>query len=198
MRSWPDAPLSRRRLLAVLTLSSPFLVARRRRGLEAARRIDGATLTAVAETVLPSAIGGSGLAAAVAGFERWLTGYRGGAELLHGYGASEVRFAPPSPAPRFVADLRGLERSAQARHGRSFGTLDLAARRALVESAISRFTDRSLPPPAGARHVAIALLAHWAESPAGFNAGYAARIDRFGCRPLAANPDRPARLETTP
>jgi hypothetical protein len=198
MRSWPDAPLSRRRLLAVLTLSSPFLVARRRREVEAARRIDGATLSALAEAILPSAIGTSGRESAVAGFERWLAGYRGGAELLHGYGASEVRYAPASPAPRFEADLRALERAARARHGRGFGAIEPAARRALVESAISRFTDRSLPAPVGSQHVAIALLSWWAESPAGFNSGYAARIDRFGCRPLAANPDRPARLETTP
>ena len=194
MTSLTAEPLSRRRLLAVLALSSPILVAQRRRGLRAAQRLDRETLTALAEVVLPSAIGSAGVVAAADGFERWLTGYRGGAELLHGYGSSEVRFAPPSPAPRFEADLQALERGARDRHGRAFGQLAVGERRALVEAALASNAEASVSAPAASKHVAVALLSHWADSAAGFDAAYGARIGRLGCRPLAANPERPAQL----
>lgn len=187
-------PLSRRRLLAALAVASPILVAQRRRAFHAAKRIDRVALTALAEAVLPTVIGATGIAAAVDGFDRWLSGYRGGAELLHGYGSSEVRQTPPSPAPRFEADLVALEREARVRHGGGFSQLDLDARRALVEEMIQPHADSTIPPVAQAKHVAIALIGYWAGSTAGFDSGYGVRIGRFGCRPLATNPDRPARL----
>ncbi len=187
-------PLSRRRLLATLAASSPLLIAQRRRASHAAKRIDRATLTALAEAILPSAIETAGAAAAVDGFDRWLSGYRGGAELLHGYGSSEVRYTPASPAPRFEADLVALERAARDRHGEGFAQLPADQRRALVTAAIEPHAEAALPPIARAKHVAIALIAFWAESPAGFDVGYGARIGRLGCRPLATNPDRPAGL----
>ena len=190
----PPEPLSRRRLLATLAVSSPILVAQRRRAARSAKRIDRATLTALAEAILPTSIGAAGVTATVAGFDRWLSGYRGGAELLHGYGSAEVRYAPPSPATRFEADLAALERAAHDRHRQGFPELDLQQRRALIEAALESTTAPDLPPVASAKHVAIALIAYWTESPAGFDAGYGARIGRLGCRPLATNPDRPARL----
>jgi hypothetical protein len=188
----PNERLSRRRLLAVLASSSPLVVAQRKRALVAARRIDRATLLAVADAVLPSSLGASGLSAVVAAFERWLAGYRGGAELLHGYGTSELAHAPPSPAPRFATDLAELDRRSRERHGVPFGQLSADERRALVEQAVDSRTEGSLPSPARAHHVAIGLLAHWASSPAGIDAGYGVRINRFACRPLSASPDSPA------
>jgi hypothetical protein len=185
-------PISRRRLLAALAGSSPFLIARRKRAAEAAKRIDRSALTAVAEAVLPPSIGAAGIAAVVEGFDRWLAGYRGGAELLHGYGASEIRYAPPSPAPRFEADLVALDRAARDRRGRGLGQLAVEERRGLIEKALGSTTDAIVPPVGRATHVVIALIAWWAESPAGFDAGYQARIGRFQCRSLATSGKRPA------
>ena len=169
-----------------------MLLAQRRRGVQAAARLDRPTLHAVAEVILPAEIGPAGRQAAVAGLERWLLGYRAGAELLHGYGSSEVRYLPPSPAPRFEGDLAMLDRAAQSGHGRPFAELSVDLRRGLIEAALAG-AGGELPPVAEATHVAVGLLAHWTESSAGFDLAYQARINRFACRPLATSPARPAR-----
>lgn len=183
--------LTRRRLIALLATTSPMLVAQRRRSFQAAGRLDQGTLTALAEAVLPMEIGATGVAAAVQGFQRWLQGYRGGAELLHGYGASEIRYLPPSPASRFEADLKALERRARAADNTVFGQLSRDDRQRIVEEMLAKHTVATLPSVVEAPHVAIALVAHWTSSSAGYNAAYRARINRFNCRPLSANPHRP-------
>ncbi|MBM4187140.1 MAG: hypothetical protein FJ206_07490 [Gemmatimonadetes bacterium] len=188
-----DTSLPRRRLLALLAGASPLLVAKRRRAREAVDRLDSATIRALARVVLPAALPDAATEAAAAGFERWLAGYRPGAELLHGYGANEIRTTPPSPAPRFEADLVRLDRAAWADHGVGFAALPVAERLRLVEAALQN-APAGWPSIAEAPHVAIALLGHWAESPAGHDAAYQARIDRFGCRPLTAAPERPRPL----
>jgi hypothetical protein len=184
-------PVPRRRLLAVLAAASPMLVAQRRRAVRATTRLDRSALAALAEVVLPSEIGAEGRAAAVAAFDRWLQGYRAGAELLHGYGQAEIRQTPPSPAPRFEVDLATLDQAARRTRGRPFAGLSIAERRPLVETAIGA-APQAIPATADATHVAVALLAHWAESAAGYDLAYRARINRFACRPLATNPDRPS------
>ena len=194
MNSTTSEPISRRRLVAILATSSPLLIAQRRRATLAAKRLDSGTLNAVAEAVLPSELGPQGVATAVSAFERWLAGYRGGAEVLHGYGLSEIQYLPPSPAPRFEANLTALERAARTADNTTFGQLSPDARRSIIESAIGPVASGSMPSIAGAPHVAIALLAHWANSSAGVDLAYRARIGAFGCRPLADNPKKPARV----
>lgn len=184
-------PVPRRRLLAVLAAASPMLVAQRRRAVRATTRLDPAVLSALAEVVLPSEIGEEGRTAAVIAFDQWLRGYRGGAELLHGYGQGEIRQTPPSPAARFETDLAALDRAARQTRGRPFAGLSVAERRPLVEAAIGAAAPQAIPATADATHVAVALLAHWADSTAGYDLAYRARINRFACRPLATNPDRP-------
>lgn len=186
-------PIPRRRLFAVLALGSPLLVAQRRRARGAVERLDPATLRAVAEVVLPSSLSLASREAAVGGFERWLAGYRAGAELLHGYGAAETKATPPSPAPRFEADLNRLDQAARAQRGAAFAVVARPARMALVEAALQKAAG-PWPSIAEAGHVAIGLLAHWAESTAGYDMAYQVQINRFGCRPLASTTERPKPL----
>lgn len=194
MERTASAPLPRRRLFALLAASSPLLVAQRRRAVGAGRRLDSGTLIALADAVLPTELGAQGVAAAASAFERWLAGYRGGAEVLHDYGASEIRYLPPSPALRFEADLTRLEKAARTADNTAFSQLSRDARRSIVEATLAPVATDRLPEIADAPHVAIALLAHWANSTSGYDAGYRAKIGRFGCRPLADSPKKPARL----
>ena len=184
--------LSRRSLLATLAVAFPPAVIRRRRAFAAAADLDRVRLGAVSEVVLPSRIGFAGRMAAVDGFLRWVAGYRGGAELLHGYGSAEIRRTPPSPATRWAAQLAELDLVAVRRFGHPFAETSLTDRTGLIVAALESEAGPDLPAIARARHVALGLLAHWAESPPATDLAYRARIGRLGCRPLAENPDRPA------
>lgn len=188
-------PLPRRRLLSVLAVSLPMAAVLRRRAFQATRRLDIPRLTALAEAILPTLLSRADVERTVAGFDRWLGGYRAGAELLHRYGASEIVRTPPSPAPRWAAQLDELDREAQRQHGRAYAAVDREQRRALVAAAIAAERSEGLPPVVEARHLAVALLSYWAGSTGAFDLAYRARINRLACRPLAENPDRPRALE---
>src|SRR4051812_16505115 len=65
-----------------------------------------ATLRALAEVVLPSALGDAGRGAAVDRFAAWIRDYREGADRGHSYGASTISpAAGPSPALRYPAQF---------------------------------------------------------------------------------------------
>ncbi len=51
-----------------------------------------------------------------------------------------------------------------------------------------------MPSPIAAQHVAVALLAHFAESAEGVNLAYSRTIDPKQCRPLAASPNMPVQV----
>lgn len=189
-----DPLLPRRRLLGLLAVASPPMVALRRRAVRAVQQIDRSTLAALAEVALPTSIGKEERTATVAGFEKWLAGYRGGAELLHGYGTSEIHRAPPSPAPKWRAQLHALDEAARQRHARPFAEVDHATATALLEAALGDIHSPALPAIATAPHVALGLLAFWVDLPAGYDQGYGRHIGRFGCRPLAKSSDRPEPL----
>jgi hypothetical protein len=178
--------MNRRYFLAQLAVLGPVAVASRRRAFQAASGLDRGRLTALAEVVLPSELGPAGVAAAVDGFSRWLAGYRPGAELLHGYGSGEIQRAPPSPAVRWAAQLRSL--------GAAFTSRSLETRRAEITTALEGERGPGLGAPVEARHVALGLLAWWAGTPGATDLCYRARIGKLGCRPLAENGVRPARL----
>ena len=189
-----DPLLPRRRLLGLLAVASPSLVTLRRRAARAGQQIDRSTLGALADVALPASIGKEERAAVVAGFERWLAAYRGGSELLHGYGGSEVHRAPPSPAPKWRAQLKRLDEDARRRHARPFAELTHAAATALLKGALENIHTPALPAIATAPHIALGLLAFWVDLPVGYDQGYGAHVGRFGCRSLAKNPDRPEPL----
>lgn len=184
--------LSRRHLLALLAVFTPAAVLNRRRGRLAAQDLDHGALDALGATVLPTELGAAGIGPVVRGFERWLAGYRGGAELLHGYGTAEIHRTAPSPAPRWKAQLATLDAEARHRFGQPFARLRAADRRALVTSVFDGV--RALPEPATAHHVALGLLAWWAGTSAAKDLAYGVAVGRYNCRPLAGNPERPTPL----
>jgi hypothetical protein len=155
---------------------------------------DGAALAALAEVVLPGELGPAGRARAVDDFTRWIAGYEPVAEEMHGYGYADVRWTPPDPAPGWRAQLEGLDLLARRSRGRAFAELPPEPRRAMVEAALARVPGDQLPAPIMATHVALALLAHWASSPAAWDLAWGARIAPRTCRPLDAAPRRPLPL----
>src|SRR5437016_4657570 len=74
---------------------------------------DVATLTAMAEAVLPSALTTDDRRLAVRAFTAWFTNYRSGSDMGHGYGASTLR-APSgaSPLARYPAQFAALDTAA--------------------------------------------------------------------------------------
>lgn len=154
---------------------------------------DPATLVALGDAILPGELR-EGRRIAVASFQRWIDGYRAGAELEHGYGTSALTFAGPTPATRWMRQLDDLEAQARARHGQPFAALTIARRQALVRQALDAAHITSLGGTPGAQHVAQALLAHWYASSAAHDLCYQRQIGRQSCRPLAQQARKPLPL----
>src|SRR5215208_3174944 len=85
-----------------------------------------ATLDALAEAVLPSALGRAGITKAVAAFREWGAGYREGAEVNHGYGTSRLRSLGPTPLTKWTTQLDDLDAREQSKHQRTFRDLPVA------------------------------------------------------------------------
>lgn len=152
-------------------------------GAEAAARgrLDEALLQAVGEVVLPEELGGEGRQRAVAAFRAWANAYEPVAELNHGYGTSELRYAPADPVPGWAAQLEALDLEARARRGMGFAEMTTEGR-ALVLAGRLNDQGGTLPGPLQARHVAVALLAHWAASPGAVDLCYGRRVSPRTCR----------------
>lgn len=186
--------LRRRHFVLQLAALLPLpLVARRVHGLAVAD-LDPRLLRALGSAVLPAELGRSGLERAVAGFERWLAGYREGVELVHGYGTAEIRRSGPSPALRWSTQLRELAAAATRQHGRDFPELGVAARQALVRAALEGQRLGGMPPIDRSPHVSLGLLAFFYESAGASDLCYQARIGSNSCRPLADSERAPLPL----
>jgi hypothetical protein len=188
----------RRRFLLQLGALLPLPFVARRLHAVALRDLDPGLLRALGEAVLPGELGPSGLERAVSAFEHWLSGYREGAELLHGYGSGEIRRTGPSPALRWSSQLRQLEATAQKAHGASLAQLSIAERQALVRSALEGPPSNSLPPVDRAAHLSLGLLAYFYLSPAATDLCYQAQIGDTSCRPLSDSERRPLPLAARP
>lgn len=184
----------RRRFVLQLAALLPFPAVARRLHAVAVSDLDPALLRSLGVALFPEELGRGGVERTVAGFERWLAGYREGVELLHGYGTGELRQTGPSPALRWSAQLRELAAAAERSHGTSFDRLDLAQRQALVRSALEGQRLASLPPIDRASHLAVGLLAFFYQSPEATDLCYQAQIGSANCRPLAASERRPLPL----
>ena len=156
-------------------------------------------LEALAEAVLPEALGVDGRHAATAAFVAWIDGYQPVAEEMHGYGYADVRYLPADPAPAWRAQLDALDLLAQQTRRASFASLPLPARREIVTMALRRERggDR-LPAPLAATHVAIALLSHWASGPAAWNLALGADVSPGVCRPLGDALRKPLPIAPAP
>src|SRR5260370_41771331 len=94
------------------------------------------TLDALGAAVLPAELGSAATGQVVAGFRRWIDGYRENAELNHGYGNSRLRFSGPTPATRWTKQLDDLDAGARAAHGGSFAALTVGQRRAICRAPL--------------------------------------------------------------
>jgi hypothetical protein len=158
------------------------------------RRPPNATLLdALGDAVLPAELGADGVARAVAEFQRWMDAYHPGAEANHGYGTGRIEHLPPDPRPQWRSQLAALDTDAR-RHGPSFIALPRDRRQALVRAALRNERGDALPNPLLARHIALALLAHFYDSPAATDLCYDAQIGRQQCRPLSAQRQQPVAL----
>jgi len=152
-----------------------------------------AVLSALGDAVLPSELGVDGVRRAVGEFQRWMDGYRPDAEATHGYGTGRIDRLPSDPRPAWRSQLQSLDTEAR-RSGQSFVALPRERRQALVRTVLAGERGESLPSPLAAKHVALALLAHFYDSSAATDLCYDAQIGRQQCRPLAAQAQRPTPL----
>ena len=189
-------PLSRRRFLATLAATVPVAAIARRAHAAAVVHLesDPSTLEALAEAVLPSSLGRAGARRAAAAFREWGAGYHENAELVHGYGTSRLRSTGPTPVTRWATQLDQLEARAHSERQRSFRQLTVGEPTTLVRAVLQGERIDRMPSVAGANHVALALIAHFYESPAAQDLCYGAQIGRETCRPLAAQARKPLPL----
>ena len=57
-------------------------------------RPNATILDALGDAVLPAELGADGVSRAVVEFQRWMDGYRPGAEANHGYGTGKIEHLP--------------------------------------------------------------------------------------------------------
>ncbi|MEO7086801.1 MAG: gluconate 2-dehydrogenase subunit 3 family protein [Gemmatimonadaceae bacterium] len=191
--------LSRRSFLATLAATVPVAAFARRAHAAAVAHLqsDPATLDALAESVLPSALGRAGAIRAAVAFRDWGAGYHEGAEVVHGYGTSRLRVTGPTPMTRWSAQLDALDAQARSAHQRAFKDLSLPQRVDIVRAALQGQRLDRMPAPADAGHVALGLLAHFYESSAANDLCYEAQIGKSTCRPLGESLRKPLPLLKT-
>ena len=155
-----------------------------------------ATVKAIAEVVLPAAIGPAGRDKAVARFAAWFANYREGADRGGGYGNAQLS-APmgPSPIARYPSQFAALDQAAQAQGGRAFAALPLDQRRLVVEAALNGSPPVTRMParPTGANLVAD-FMGYYFNSADAYDLCYAAAIGRDSCRSLDGSDRPPAPL----
>ncbi len=163
-----------------------------------ATETDGAeTLRAVADVVLPDELGEDGRGRAVRAFERWSEALEPVAELSHPYLVPEIRYSGPDPRPGWAAQLEGLEKECESRHGVSLSDLDVSARRELLARPLAD-AGPGLGAPQNADHVALALMAHFFGSAIATDLCYGRAIRRELCRSIEGAEDEPAPLGAAP
>jgi hypothetical protein len=151
------------------------------------------TLRDLAGVVLPNSLGRERTDKIVDQFDRWIREYKPGSEISSGYGFPRVQVIPPSPAVHYPEQLRQLETAAAAK-GASFGKLDAAARREIVEAALAAAKVDNIPPRPNGRHIVADLMSYFYNSSAGEDHLYGVAIRRDDCRGLATSGNRPEPL----
>jgi len=141
------------------------------------------------------AVGAEARRRAVRDFAAWAAAYHPVSEQMHGYGDQEITYTAADPTPGWRSQLDALDLLAQRTHRNGFASLSIDQRRALVRPLMPRGRGVRLPSDiVGAPHVAVALLAHWANSSAATDLAYGVVIGKDQCRVLADAPRRPLPL----
>lgn len=183
------------RLVGAVAAALPLTSVRAFAWAQSASALNTATLDAVAEVVLPSALSAGERGYAVSAFVEWVAGYRPGADAGHGYGNTRLRRTGPSPASAYPDQLAALEAAARAEGAASFPALALDARRRLIEAALTapaRVTQ--LPSRPNGAHVVADFMGHFFHGQAGYNLAYRAAINREDCRGLDGSDTPPPPL----
>lgn len=136
----------------------------------------------IAATVLPSTLGAVRRRAVVDRFIAWVRGYKEGVALAHGYGHPRLQKSGPSPVPTYVAQLDALK---------NWPSLDLEARRAMLDAAFTKANIRNLPPRPMGQHVVADLMAFYFRSSDANDECYKAAIGRETCRTIAVTVRKP-------
>jgi hypothetical protein len=156
-----------------------------------------ATLRAVGEVVLPSALSAGDRDAFVDRFAGWVRNYKEGADRGHGYGDSRLT-APTgaSPAVRYPAQFAALDEAARAQGAATLAALPKEKRRLVIEAALSTpQAVNNLPArPTGANLVAD-FMGLYFNSPDATDLAYQRAIMRDTCRGLPGSEKEPERLK---
>jgi hypothetical protein len=153
---------------------------------------DAELLLALGRAILPGELGAPAIDRLVTEFGAWLAGYRPRAELDHGYGASEIEHSEAHPGPRWMEQLKALDRESRRSRGKPFPYLSEEERRELVRAELAPAPSGSFPRAARAEHVAMGLLAYFVATPEATDLCYQAEIGKDTCRDLAASAAKPA------
>jgi hypothetical protein len=155
------------------------------------------TLRALAEVVLPAALGAGGREEATRRFVQWIRNYREDADRGHGYGAS--RLLPrtgPSPATHYAMQFAALDTAAAAHGATKFAALPRAARRAVVEATLEgppRVT--ALPARPNGNSLIADFMGLYFNSPDAIDLAYNAEIRRDDCRGLDGSDKAPVKRQ---
>jgi hypothetical protein len=193
----PPPATSRRSVLAWLAATVPATTSFRYAipWLRRLERLDDALLVALATSILPSDLGPDGARRIADALQKWIAGYRAGAELNHGYGSARIRTTGADPSTRWALQLRSLEADARRVHSAGFAAITPDQRRALVRTQLVAERAAAIPgDTASAAHVALALLAVFYGSPEATDFCYEASITPTACRPLGAVTQPPVPL----
>ena len=155
------------------------------------------TLRAVSAAVLPDELGDDGRERAVRAFERWSDALEPVAELSHPYLVPEIRYSGPDPRPGWAAQLEGLEKECESRHGVSLSDLDVAGRRDFLARPLEE-AGPALGAPQDAHHVTTALMAHFFGSAIATDLCYGRAIRKVLCRSIEGAENEPEPLGTAP
>ncbi|HEY7475178.1 MAG TPA: hypothetical protein VH679_09225 [Vicinamibacterales bacterium] len=155
-----------------------------------------ATLKAIAEVVLPTALTRDDRDRVVAAFVGWVRDYKQNADMGHGYGASTLRQpSGPSPAGRYPAQFAALDDAARAGGAASFPSLSVDARRTAIEAALNgpQPVNRLPGQPTGQNLIADFMGFYFTSSDA-WDLAYQAQIGRDRCRTLDGSDQAPEPL----
>lgn len=183
------------RLVGAVAAALPLSSLRAFAWAQSAPTLNTATLSAIAEVVLPSALTAQERAGAVTAFVEWVAGYRAGADAGHGYGATRLRKTASSPASAYPDQLAALEAAAKAEGAASLSALAIDARRRVIEAALTTPTRiTQLPSQPNGVHVVADFMGQFFHGQNGYNLAYRAAIDREDCRGLDGSDAPPAPL----
>lgn len=152
-----------------------------------------ATLSAIAEVVLPSDLTPADRKRVVDTFVAWFVNYREGADMGHGYGSSTLRQpSGASPVSRYPAQFTALESAAKAAGATTFAALPAASRRDLIEKALNepQPVNRLPAQPTGANLVADLMGSYFTSADA-WDRAFLVQIQRDRCRTLEGSEQRP-------